>query len=297
MRVLHISDVHVEVPLARVPWRDWLGKRFFATLIYTLHRRRFFRRVPEKLAALAGFAAEENGDLVVATGDHTAFGTVPELARARAELAPLMTRPAGFVHVPGNHDLYLPSALRERRFDAAFGDTLETDLPELAVDGVWPIVRLFGEGIAVVAVNSARPNPQPWQSSGAIPSAQIAGLERVLADPRIRARFVFVVTHFAPRLSNGRPDGLLHGLDNADAFLAACRGLERGAILHGHLHDCFRLDLPGLPPIFCAGSTTHEGREGLWLFDVAGPGAPNATARRGRFDGSRYVLDGAAAAI
>jgi 3',5'-cyclic AMP phosphodiesterase CpdA len=293
MRVLHISDLHVDVPLARVPWRDWIGKRALAVIVYSLHRRRFFRRVPEKLTALAGFAAEQRVDLVIATGDHTAFGTLPELTQAREALAPLMERPAGFVHVPGNHDLYVPSALRERRFDRVFGDTLHTDLPDLAVDGGWPMVRLFGRGVAVVAVNSARPNPEPWRSSGTIPAAQIAALERALADRRVRERFVFVVTHFAPRLADGVPDGALHGLENADAFLDVCRGVERGAILHGHLHSCFRLDLPDLPAIFCAGSTTHEGREGLWLFDVRDTEDAIATACRGRFDGARYVLDGA----
>jgi 3',5'-cyclic AMP phosphodiesterase CpdA len=297
MRVLHISDVHVDVPFARVPWQDWIGKRLLAGVVYALNRRRHFRRVPEKLVALAGFAAEHEVDLVIATGDHTALGTEPELARARSQLGPLMERPAGFVHVPGNHDLYLPSALREARFDRVFGDTLATDLPDLAVDHGWPIVRCFGDGIAVVAVNSARPNPSPWRSSGEIPATQLAALEHALADPRIRDRFVFVVTHYAPRRADGRPDGPLHGLDNADAFLAACRRVGRGAILHGHLHSCFRLDLPDLPAIFCAGSTTHEGREGLWLFDVDDRRGADATARRGRFDGAGYVLDGPTAPV
>lgn len=291
VRVLHISDVHVDVPLAQVPWGDWLGKRFLAGLVFLLHRRQTFRDVRAKLASLVHFCEEQAVDLVICTGDHTAFGTEPELAEARVALAPLMARPAGFVHVPGNHDLYLPSALRERRFERHFGDTLASDLPEHAVDGPWPLVRLVGDHLAVVAVNSARPNPQVWRSSGAIPDLQLRALAKALADPRVRERFVFVATHYAPRLPDGRPDRPLHGLENADDFLAACRGVERGAILHGHLHRRFRLDRTAEPPIFCAGSTTQEEREGLWLFDV---GADGAVARSGSFDGSGYVLDGPA---
>lgn len=34
------------------------------------------------------------------------------------------------------------------------------------VDGPWPLLRLIGENLAVVGVNSARPNPLPWRSSG-----------------------------------------------------------------------------------------------------------------------------------
>ena len=289
MRVLHISDLHVDVPFAEVPWRDWLGKRLLAGMVFAMRRREHFRSVPEKLVALAEFADEHAVDLVLCTGDHTAFGTEPELARARRELAVLMERPAGFVHVPGNHDLYLRSALRESRFERHFGDTLHSDLPEYAADGPWPLVRLFGDDVAVVAVNSARPNPQPWRSSGRISARQLEALPRVLEDPRVAGRFVFVMTHYGPCREGGRPDRRLHGLENAESFLEACRRVERGAILHGHLHTRYRVDLFGLPPIFCAGSSTHEGREGLWLFELAGG---EVTARPGRFTGRRYVLAG-----
>ena len=41
-------------------------------------------------------------------------------------------------------------------------------------------------------------------------------------------------------------------------------------------------------PLFCAGSTTHEGREGLWVFDVE---EHRAVATPGRWDQSRYILE------
>jgi 3',5'-cyclic AMP phosphodiesterase CpdA len=141
--------------------------------------------------------------------------------------------------------------------------------------------------VALVAVNSARPNPQPWRSSGAIPPAQLAALVKVLADDRVRDRFVFVITHYAPRLANGKPDKLMHGLDNADELLSICADLPRGAILHGHVHRCFRVRVPGVrPAMFGAGSTTQDGREGLWLFEIGA----NSTATRGTWATDRYVL-------
>ena len=56
---------------------------------------------------------------------------------------------------------------------------------QMQVDGVWPLVRLIGDSVAVVCVNSARPNPQPWRSSGRIPDTQIKALRDVLRDPRL----------------------------------------------------------------------------------------------------------------
>jgi hypothetical protein len=140
-----------------------------------------------------------------------------------------------------------------------------------------------------VAVNSARPNPQPWRSNGVIPSTQLSALARLLDDERVRGRFVFVLTHYAPRLEGGRRDTRLHGLNNAEAFLAACSGLERGAILCGHSHHAYQVRVAGVrPPIYCAGSATMEGRESFWVYDFDGT-EPTATC--GRWDGTAYLLE------
>ncbi|MFK7989368.1 MAG: metallophosphoesterase [Sandaracinaceae bacterium] len=287
MRVLHLSDVHVDVPLAQVGGQALWGKRFIGAANLVLRRGKHFRRVREKVQALDRFRQEQDVDLVLCTGDYTVLGTDPELAAAREVIEPLTRAPLGFVTVPGNHDVYVPSGLG--RFEAHFGDLLKTDWPESQVDGVWPLVRLIEDTVAVVCVNSARPNPQPWRSNGRIPDAQIDALREVLRDPRLEGRFVFVLTHFAPRLADGRPDRFLHGLVNADDLLRTCAAVPRGAILHGHVHRCFCVRVPGVgPTLFGAGSTTQEHREGLWVFDIDGE---TASARQGRWSDDRYVLD------
>ena len=289
MRVLHLSDVHVTVPLRQLPWRQMLNKRFIGAANLALRRGRHFAQARQKLEALARFCDEQQVDLVIATGDYTALGTDPELAAARSAIECLTHRPHGYVTVPGNHDVYLHDVVRERRFERHFGDFMHSDLPAQCVDGPWPLVRLYDEPLAVIAVNSARPNPAPWRSSGAIPDAQLTALSTLCRDARFQDRFVFVITHYAPRRADATPDSPSHGLDNADAFLAACGGLRRGAILHGHIHRRFQLALPQLPlRIFGAGSTTCDGREGLWLFDVD---AHSSRAQPGSWVDGRYQLE------
>lgn len=289
MRVLHLSDVHVTIPLGQLPWRQMLNKRFIGAANLALRRGRHFAQAREKLASLATFCAEQQVDLVIATGDYTALGTDPELAAARSAIECLTHQPRGFVTVPGNHDVYLHDDVRERRFERHFGDLMHSDLPERCVDGPWPLVRLYDEPLAVIAVNSARPNPEPWRSSGAIPQAQLSALAELCREPRFQDRFVFVITHYAPRRADASFDTPAHGLENADAFLDACRGLRRGAILHGHIHRRFQLTLPALPlRIFGAGSTTCDGREGLWLFDIDGE---RSSAQPGRWLDGRYQLE------
>jgi 3',5'-cyclic AMP phosphodiesterase CpdA len=287
MRVLHVSDVHVTVSLADMPWREMLNKRLVGALNYKLRRRRQFEHAAQKLHELALFAQREGVELVICTGDYTALGTEPEFAAARAAIEGLAAAKFGYVTVPGNHDVYIRD-LDYRRFERHFASFLQGDpLPGAAVDGPWPVARLIGDELAVIAVNSARPNPQVWRSSGRIPERQLEALTQLLATPEIASRFAFVVTHYAPRRPDGSQDHWTHCLENADAFLEACKGMRRGAILHGHIHHRFRLTQPIGPEIFGAGSSTCERREGLWLFDVT---RDNLTAQPGAFTNGAYHL-------
>ena len=267
-----------------MPLRDWAGKRLIGGANLLLGRGRLFDDAPRKIEALVRLARDESVDAVVCTGDLSALGTNAELAAARAGVEPFFEAPLGFVCLPGNHDLYTRSVVREKRFDRYFADGLKSDMPGVCTDGPWPVVRLLGDLAAIVAVNSARP-VLPWQSSGRIPEAQLEGLRTILAHEEIQRRFVFVATHYAPVLADGSPDTPMHGLENADAFLDVSASVQRGAILCGHIHHAFRYDIP--PDVFCGGSATMDGREAAWWFEI---GASLTTARRVRWDGSAWSL-------
>jgi len=146
---------------------------------------------------------------------------------------------------------------------------LQNELPEYCRGGHYPLIRLVGEDVAVVAVNSSRPNPWPWRSNGMIPQEQLDALDEVLTDDRIKDRFIFMITHYAPRLKNGKNDTRLHGLINADEFLDKCKLIQSGAILCGHVHQTYYVSVEELKSdIYCAGSATMEGYEGFWVYEV-----------------------------
>jgi len=244
---------------------------------------------------LAAFAKEQGVDLVVCTGDYTALGTEPEIAYARRIIEPLLKMPLGFFTVPGNHDLYLRDTVEAGWWDEHFGKLMKNDLPQHVVDGVWPQVWFPADGLAIVGVNSARANPKPTHSSGRIRDQEIEALIRILDDARLRDRFTIIATHYAPRLASGRRDRPAHGLENADALLRASACAARGVILHGHIHWRYHVRVPETPvSMCCAGSTTHAGREGLWMLEV---GNDRVTATPGSWDQSRYVLEPAEAIV
>ncbi len=289
LRVLHFSDVHLESGFKGVPKGQFFNKRFAGYLNLALHRRVHFAGAEKKVQALAELIERESVDVALCTGDYTALGTRPELEYAWEILKPVVKAPSAYVTVPGNHDVYLDDAIADGRFDQVFGDVLTTDMPEVATDDGWPRVRFFGEELVIITINSARPNPSIRLSSGRVPDAQLEALAGLLRHERVRDRFVMVATHYAPRLANGRPDAKRHGLDNADAVLRTCAPVARGVLCHGHVHHNYRVREPGLRmDLMGAGSATHKGREGLWMYEV---GARAAFATPGTWTGERYELD------
>ena len=286
LRILHFSDIHVNIQIRHMHWKKWFSKRAVGAINLLRGRAKYFDDTEKKLAALIRFKEENDIDIVINTGDYTALGLKSELELAKQLLEPLMTPPQNYITVPGNHDIYVHEGNSHYRFSEQFCSVLQNDLPEYCRGGHWPLIRLLGKDAAVIAIDSARPNPLPWKSSGEISPEQLEALDTILKDERLKGRFLFVITHYAPRLSNGKDDKKLHGLVNADDFLEICKGIERGALLFGHIHKTYRLSIPELDSeLFCAGSATMEGHEGCWVYELSGK---NMQARQVGWDGSQY---------
>jgi 3',5'-cyclic AMP phosphodiesterase CpdA len=290
IRVLHCSDPHFDLSLHTIPWRKWFGKRAIGALNLLGGRGRYFDDAEEKITALKRFKERYEVDLVLCTGDYTALGLTAEIENAAELIAPLAQPSDRFITLPGNHDIYARDVIHSEAFHSYFGRYMHTDWPQYTVDGMWPFVRLFGDDLAVIGINSAKPNPLPWRSDGHIPPEQLEALKLLLSDHRLGERHIFIMTHYAARLENGMPDKKNHGLGNADELLRICRGIRKGAIVNGHVHRCYTVSLKheGLGiDLYCAGSVSMEGKEGFWLFDVD-PGGMKA--RRGVYDGKEFRL-------
>ena len=270
IRILHFTDVHLQESLLTIPPIELLGKRAMAIGNLWLSRGRLFRESVPKLAALGRFAEREKVDFAICTGDYTAVGSEAEYQSARRAIEALTRAPLGFCTVPGNHDLYLHDTIRDTRFERHFGDFTRSDWPEHVVDGPYPYVRVVSDELLIVGVNSARPNPNPFSSSGVVPEAQLSALGRILDDPRCGDRRVLVMTHYGILRRDGRPDSEHHGLENADALVALC-ARPGVVLLHGHIHGRYcHPAMSGRPWIFCAGSATQREREGIWMYEIEG---------------------------
>ncbi len=276
-RVAHISDLHV---LSRrgVEWRAILFNKRITGYINLIRRRgRVHRRA--YLEAVLG-AAPRDADHLVITGDITNLALESEFAEARSLLDEVARRIEVTV-VPGNHDIYLPSVVRHRRFQHHFGHFLRSDLPSLALDlpaGRYPCVKLRGP-VAIIALSSAVPRP-PFVAAGYLGREQLAALQAMLAHPEVTRRTAVVLVHHPPLDSRIRLAQLHDGLVDAAALRRALGVLARGLVLFGHIHRrvCCRLPTAsGALDVAAAsgGALDHPDpsvRSGLNRYDVAADG-------------------------
>lgn len=284
-RLLHFSDPHLESGLADAGASAFANKRALGFANLVLRRRRHFVHAAEKLASLHEFARQADIDFVLCTGDYTALGTRSELEGARKQVDALIRAPLGFATVPGNHDVYVGDG--DGAFERLFADGLVSDLAEYRWERGQPFVRLVGEHVAIVGLESAHPNPV-HTSSGRVSDAHMAALPTILGDARLASRMVLVALHYAPRLWSGRPDAALHGLENEAELLSAVARVRHGALVFGHIHHGYSVRVPGVaPPLVCAGSATYVGRESAVVWEVE---AAVARCFRARYEDGRWQL-------
>jgi 3',5'-cyclic AMP phosphodiesterase CpdA len=235
MRIAHISDLHVLALTGAGPLR-FLNKRAtgYANLRLKrkhIHRRELVRLIAERLAGA-------RLDHVVITGDVSNLALEPEFAAVRHLLDDVLHMPPEAVTlVPGNHDVYTRGAESKRRFASYFEPYLVSDMPGQRTDqpgGMFPIVRLRG-AVAIIGLSTALARPM-FVASGKLGRDQLDALERILASPEVKARTPVILLHHPIHNPSGWLTLHKEGLVDAARLVTLLSTLDRGLVLHGHLH-------------------------------------------------------------
>jgi 3',5'-cyclic AMP phosphodiesterase CpdA len=245
LRVAHATDIHWAAmpPLSRM-----FNKRLLGGLnLWIGGRRHHFSPVVQD--ALVKHIVDLEPDVVLITGDLTSLALDEEFAVARDALRPAIERFPTMI-LPGNHDVYTRGAARSRRFAAFFGSWMAG-----ATDD-----RIARLDVGHLTIFGLDPNRPTLLSSGKLPDAQIAALIEALSNPDLAGRSVILALHY-PVLDRrgGVYDNASHGLVNARRLIEVLREAPTRpiAIVHGHEHHGFRVDLPlgdATIPIFDPGS-------------------------------------------
>ena len=227
LKIAHITDIHV---LSPPRLSEMSGKRILGTAnLYLLGRKSKFSTTVQEAAVNAVVAAEP--DVVAFTGDLTAQALDAEFSAARELLEPILSR-FPTVMIPGNHDTYVRESTPGDRMRELFGQWMGNGMPS---------IEMYG-GIRFVRLETCRCHPL---SSGWTPAEQLEQLRTLLESSD--AEYTFLCIHYPLLGRRGEPYGpatraLANGAVVRD-FIQSTPGID--AILHGHEHHGFRIQMDG----------------------------------------------------
>jgi predicted phosphodiesterase len=238
MRVLHLTDLHVQRPPRLIDLVTGPKRIIGAVNLYLLGRRAHFSAVVQQ--ALVQTAEDLRPDVVVCTGDVTAIATDDEFEAARTLLRPLLERQP-FVLLAGNHDTYVREAHPGANMRRWFG-------PWMGPRGAR--LQRVGEA-AFLTVETCRAH---LTSRGHTPPGELERAATLLDTLGMRNRtpeeeglFVFWCQHYPLRGRGGAPYGpatrCLADAAEVEAVLAVRP--EVSAVLHGHEHHGYRAAVTG----------------------------------------------------
>lgn len=246
IRLGHISDLHIS-DRARYP------RNGFAAKDCERHSARLAKGLLDALR-------EVGVDHLVVTGDLTFSGEPREFERAADLLRPFAEAKQLTV-VPGNHDVWTEESVETARFLRAIGPDgrgMRKAAPS------YPHVVALGDDAVLVALDSARYGVDPWATPGRLGSEQLKAARELARDHSKQGRAVVLAFHHHVVLPPERVSSDAHvarmPLADADQVVRLVAELPVAAILHGHRHTAFRVDLPGVAgptPVLCAGSASR----------------------------------------
>jgi 3',5'-cyclic AMP phosphodiesterase CpdA len=211
----------------------------------------------------------------VVTGDVTLSGESSEFEKAKKLLEP-WAETGKLTVIPGNHDVWSYEAAEKYRFLRMLGpDGLGM---KNAVQSFPRAVRL-GEDAVLVALDSARWGENPWETPGKLGSQQLRVVRELVREHARHERAVLLAVHHHLTIPPER-------VPSDAKIVRLVAELPIAAVLHGHRHVAFRLDLPGpngATPVLCAGSASRVADEPVrraraFVYEIDRTGVKNVEA-------------------
>lgn len=263
-RLAHISDVHLG-PLPDVTYRQLASKRITG---YINWRRNRSRKISVgALGAIVDDMLDSGPDHIAVTGDLMNLALDDEIELARRWLETLGDAEHVSV-VPGNHDAYVPGALKKA--SRAWSRWMEGEGWARTDRNGHPYVRVRGP-LAVIGVSSARATA-PFLASGDFTSEEAARMGELLARAAGEGLCRVILIHHPPVRGAAPAHKRLYGIGN---FQETVRRHGAELVLHGHTHLATLNWIGGrerqVPVIgVAAGGESHGGEKPLAQWNLIG---------------------------
>jgi len=198
------------------------------------------------------------------TGDVT-FSAEPREFERVADLLRPFAEARKLTVVPGNHDVWTEESVETARFLRAIGPDgkgMRRAAPS------YPHVVPLGDEAVLVALDSARYGEDPLTTPGRLGSEQLRAARELAREHSKEGRAVLLAFHhhvvLPPERMPSDPAVARMPLFDADKVVRLVAEQPIAAVLHGHRHTAFRVDLPGVrgpTPVLCAGSASRVADE------------------------------------
>lgn len=203
-------------------------------------------------------------DHLVVTGDVTLSGEPSEFEKVQKLLAPF-AEAGKLTVIPGNHDVWGYEAAEKFRFLRMLGP--DGKGMKSAVQS-FPRAVPLGEDAVLVALDSARWGEDPWSTPGKLGSQQLRLARELVREHARHEKAILLAVHhhlvIPPERVPSDAKVARMPLADADQIVRMVAELPIAAVLHGHRHVAFRVDLPGASgptPVLCAGSASRVADE------------------------------------
>ena len=224
-RLAHLSDIHLG-PLPELSIRELASKRVTGYVNWHRNRRRVM--FGDTLANLIQDLQQEAPDHIAVTGDLVNLATKVETMAARIWLEEL-GKPHDVSVVPGNHDAYVPGALK--RSYREWYEYMIGDNPLNAIGNSFPYVRVRGP-VAIFGVSTAEATA-PFFATGTFKRGQALRLAKLLETARSLGLFRVVLIHHPPISGSTAWHKRLIG---KQFFSKVIHEMGAELVLHGHTH-------------------------------------------------------------
>ncbi|WP_310621345.1 metallophosphoesterase family protein [Flexibacterium corallicola] len=253
-KLIHLSDPHLG-PLPAIQKRQLASKRILGYINW--QRNRAHSLTSKYLDGLLDDIGDMNPDHIALCGDLVNIALPAEIATAR-EWLKIVGSPELVSVVPGNHDAYVPGAVK-----SAFtswrpymtSDEEQGHIIPHSKDLVFPFIRRRKE-LGIIGLSTARATG-PFMATGYMSNLQLRDLKTNLLKMKSEGLFRVVMLHHPPVHNSTSWHKRFVGASRFRNVIAEC-GAE--LILHGHTHYATKLSIAGPDgdvPVICVPSASN----------------------------------------
>ncbi len=224
-RLAHLSDIHLG-PLPELSYRELASKRITGYINWQRNRKRAM--FGDTLLRLVSDMRAHKPDHVAVTGDLVNLASREEITGARLWLDDL-GKPDWVSVVPGNHDAYVPGALK--RAHEEWHPYIVGDHAMNAEAKHFPYLRVRGN-VALIGTSSAEATA-PFFATGSFRRGQALRTAKLLSQAKERGLFRVVMIHHPPISGAAAWSKRLIG---KQFFSKVIHDTGAELVLHGHTH-------------------------------------------------------------